>query len=63
MITHVIVDTASYNKDNDEEWELEVYRNTHNLCVYCGEPMKTTIYHDVPVCFKHYLEHRYDGIL
>lgn len=38
---------------DDISWELEVYRNTHNLCVYCGKPMTTTIFHDVPVCDEH----------
>ena len=35
------------------DWETEVYRNTHNLCVVCGEPMTTRVFHDVPVCDKH----------
>ena len=43
-------------KEEEKEsipWELEVYRNTHNLCVYCGKPMVTTIFFDVPVCEEH----------
>jgi hypothetical protein len=37
----------------DKDWKLEVYRNTHNLCVFCGAQMVTTIFHDVPVCSEH----------
>lgn len=34
-------------------WELQVYRNVNNLCVYCGKPMVTTVFFDVPVCDEH----------
>jgi hypothetical protein len=37
----------------EDAWELEVYRNVNNLCVFCGKPMTTTIFHDVPVCDEH----------
>ena len=48
-------DIKSDNKEYEWPipWELQVYRNTHRLCVYCGEPMTTTVFHDVPVCDKH----------
>lgn len=38
---------------NDYKRKVEVYRNTHNLCVVCGEPMTTTVFFDVPVCSRH----------
>lgn len=34
-------------------WEEQVYRNINNLCVYCGKPMTTTVFFDVPVCDEH----------
>lgn len=35
------------------DWDVQVYRNANNACVFCGAPMVTTIFSDVPVCDEH----------
>jgi len=36
-----------------DRWELEVYRNINNLCVWCGKPMFKIVFYDIPVCKDH----------